>query len=241
MTETARMANVVLPGASFAEKDGTFTNQEGRVQRLNKLIEPQGDARADWQIIASVGEAIAPSFYYGSASEVFEEIKSVVPMYSEIAFESLNGNGKITQSAKDSKQEADISKQETVSSKQTTSANSLLLTAHSIDPEYPFTLITGNHLYHSGRLSQKSEVLRDILSEAVIEMNREDAVELGVSKGDKVKVRGRRHEAALTVRTNESSLRGVVFIPENFNDVRVNMFFTKGEGYPKVKVVKISS
>ncbi|MDD5435120.1 MAG: NADH-quinone oxidoreductase subunit NuoG, partial [Nitrospira sp.] len=227
MTETARMANVVLPGASFAEKDGTFTNQEGRVQRLNKLIEPQGDARADWQIISSVGEAIDPSFYYKNVSDIFEEIKSVVPMYSGIAFESLNGNGKITTSDSGS-QKSEVRSQKLPD-----------ISQPPADPEYPFTLITGNHLYHSGRLSQRSEVLRDILSEAIVEMNREDALELGVSKGDKVKVRGRRHEATLTVRTNESSLRGVVFIPENFNDVRVNMFFTKGEGFPRVKVVKI--
>lgn len=232
MTETARMANVVLPGASFAEKEGTFTNQEGRVQRLNRLIEPQGDAREDWQIIASLAEAMDSSFYYKSLNDVSDEIKSVVPMYGEISFGSLNGNGELTKGTVSSKQLA-------VSSKKTPSANSSLFTANSSDPEYPFTLITGNNLYHSGRLSQRSEVLRDILSEAIVEMNREDALELGLSKGDKVKVRCSRYEAALTVRTNENSIRGVVFIPENFNDVRVNMFFTKGEGFPRVKVVKI--
>jgi predicted molibdopterin-dependent oxidoreductase YjgC len=228
MTETARMANVVLPGASFVEKEGTFTNQEGRVQRLNKLLEPQGDARPDWQIISSIGEAIDPSFYYKSVSDVFEEMKSVVPMYHNISFNSLNGNGELTG------QEDRGRKPEVVSRK----SEDFIQPAD--DPEYPFMLITGNHLYHSGRLSQRAEVLRDILSEAIVEMNREDALELGVSKGDKVKVRSRRHEATLTINTNENSIRGVVFIPENFNDVRVNMFFTKGEGFPRVKIVRIN-
>ncbi len=234
MTETARMANVVLPGASFVEKDGTFTNQEGRVQRLNKLLEPQGDARPDWQIISSIGEAIDPSFYYKSVTDVFEEMKSAVPMYGNIAFNSLNGNGELTKPADGSQKQVG---EGLVPSR---SQNSENVSQPPADPEYPFTLITGNHLYHSGRLSQRAEVLRDILSEAIVEMNREDALELGVSKGDKVKVRSRRHEATLTIHTNEASIRGVVFIPENFNDVRVNMFFTKGEGFSNVKVVKIT-
>jgi NADH-quinone oxidoreductase subunit G len=222
LTETARMANVVLPGAGFVEKDGTFTNQEGRVQRLRKFLNPPGDAKADWEIIASIGEAIEFSFHYTSVSDIFEEIKGAVPMYREITFENLDGNGAIVQAGG--------------SHPHTLHPTPCTFKQKPPDPEYPFTLITGNHLYHSGRLSLKADTLRDILSEAIVEMNEEDAKAMGISKGDKVKVKGERYEAILTAHINRRSVRGVVFIPENFTDVPVNMFFTKGKGFPGVKV-----
>ena len=227
MTESAKMANVVLPGVTFVEKDGTFTNQEGRVQRLRRLFEPHGDAKADWEIMSAIGESIDPSFNYRSASEIFDEIKKSLPLYSGITFENLDGNGALVKGP--------------VSSSQSSGkwAVSINLKRESADPEYPFTLITGNHLYHSGRLSLKADTLYEILHEAIVEMCGEDARKLGVSKGDKVKVKGKRHEATLTVRVNEGSMKGVIFIPENFTDVPVNMFFTKGEGYPKVKVIPL--
>jgi len=230
LTETAKMASVVLPGASFVEKDGTFTNQEGRVQRLRRFIQPQGDAKADWEIIAAVGAAIEPSFNYGSVAGIFEEIKEAAPMYRGIAFESLDGNGAIVKAA-DSSGGTDL-KSVPPAASQTPPA--------SPDPNYPFVLITGNHLYHSGRLSLRTDTLRDILSEAIVEISEEDAKDLRVGKGDKVAVKGERYEATLTVHVNKRSAKGVVFIPENFTDVRVNMFFTKGEGLPRVKVTPIA-
>lgn len=234
MTETARMADVVLPGVSFVEKEGTFTNQEGRVQRLRKLFEPHGDAKADWEIIASVGESIDPSFHYSSVSGIFEEIKEAVPMYREINFESLDGNGVLTKIAGSPPPSPPPlkgeGKREGVSSPK----------PEPSDLEYPFILITGNHLYHSGRLSMKADTLREILPEAIVEINEEDAREIGVGKGDKVKVKGKKYEAIVTVRINKGSLRGVAFIPENFTDVPVNMFFAKGEGFPKIKIVPVA-
>lgn len=231
MTETARMAHVVLPGVSFVEKEGTFTNQEGRVQRLRKLFEPHGDAKADWEIIASVGESIDPSFHYRSVSDIFEEIKGAVPMYREISFDSLDGNGALVKRSGVKGQ----------GSGKTLGPLTLDPLPFTPDPDYPFTLITGNHLYHSGRLSLKADTLLEMLPEAIVEINEEDAREIGVGKGDKVKVKGKKYEATVTVRINKGSMRGVVFIPENFTNVPANMFFTKGEGYPRVKILPLNS
>lgn len=230
LTETAKMASVVLPGASFVEKDGTVTNQEGRVQRLRKFLAPQGDAKADWEIIAAIGAAIEPSFNYKSVAGIFEEIKEAAPMYRGIAFESLDGNGAIVQVAgsSESKEGTDF---KSVPSAEPATSN---------DPSYPFVLITGNHLYHSGRLSLRTDVLRGILSEAIVEISEEDARALKVGKGDKVTVKGKQYEAVLTVHVNKRSAKGVVFIPENFTDVRVNMFFTRGEGFPGVNVTPLA-
>src|SRR3990172_1643874 len=175
LTETAKMANVVLPSASFVEKDGTFTNQEGRVQRLRRLLEPHGDVKADWEIFSAVGEAVAPAFGVRSVAEIFNEIKKVVPGYSDISFESLNGNGAILQLSGGIEPSTD--------SRDRPSGLSIQ-GAHKKpeDPEYPFTLITGNYLYHSGRLSMKADKLREIMSEAVAELNAEDAMSLGITE-----------------------------------------------------------
>ena len=99
-----------------------------------------------------------------------------------------------------------------------------------------FTLITGNYLYHSGRLSLKADKLKEIMSEAVAELNAEDAMALGITEGIKVRVKSKSHEAYLTAKINPGTAKGVVFIPENFTDVYVNMFFNMGEGFPRVKV-----
>ena len=229
LTETAKMASVVLPGASFVEKDGTFTNQEGRVQRLRRFLPPQGDAKADWEIIAAVGAAVDPSFNYGSAAGIFEEIKEAAPMYREIAFDNLDGSGALIKET--NRKGTDLKSVPSAASQ---------MPAASPDPDYPFVLITGNHLYHSGRLSLRTDILRDILSEAIVEISEEDAKDMKVGKGDKVAVKGERYEATLTVHVNKRSAKGVVFIPENFTDVRVNMFFTKGEGLPRVKVTPVT-
>ncbi len=228
MTETAKMANVVLPSASFAEKEGTFTNQEGRVQRVRRLFEPQGDVKADWEIISAIGESLVQAFGVSSAADIFNEIRKTVPGYNNISFEGLNGNGAVLQLSGSSGKTTDKA---SVNIRQAAG-----MKPAPVDPEYPFTLITGNCLYHSGRLSMKAEKLREIMSEAVAELNPEDAISLGITEGVKVRVRGRSHEAYLTAKINPDSAKGVVFIPENFTDVCVNMFFNIGEGFPGVKV-----
>src|SRR3972149_6819356 len=174
LTETAKMANVVLPSASFVEKDGTFTNQEGRVQRVRRLHEPQGDVKADWEIFSAVGEAVAPAFGVRSVAEIFNEIKEVVPGYSDISFESLNGNGAVLQLSGFSEQTAGSADSHVrlQGRNDRPSASS----SETVDTEYPFTLITGNYLYHSGRLSLKADKLREIMSEAIAELNAEDAM-----------------------------------------------------------------
>ncbi len=237
LSETARMANVVLPGVSFLEKDGTFTNQEGRVQRLRKLFRPQGDAKADWEIIATIGEYMAPSFFYSSVSDIFEEIKRFVPMYRGIDFDSLNGDGalvKVAPGGVSSRAQAGSLHLAGWQARRDTSPG-----ATSLDPEYPFILITGNYLYHSGRITLKMDILREILPEAFAEISEEDAKEMGISEGARIKVKGKRYEATLPARINKGSARGVVFIPENFTDVPANMFFIKGEGFPRVNVVPV--
>ncbi|MEK7773362.1 MAG: molybdopterin dinucleotide binding domain-containing protein, partial [Deltaproteobacteria bacterium] len=121
------------------------------------------------------------------------------------------------------------------------------LTAQGFEPradfggslEFPFRLVTGNHLFHSGRLSRMSPSMAGLLSAAVVEISDEDAGALGLKNGDKVCVRGAAYEARMTLRTRKGSMKGVAFVAENFEDAPVGRFFRRGEGAPRVGITKI--
>ena len=93
LSETAELAHVVLPGVSFAEKDGTFTNTERRVQRVRKAIEPIGNSRPDWQIICDLSSRLGYPMKYASPGEIMDEIASLTPSYGGIRYERLERSG----------------------------------------------------------------------------------------------------------------------------------------------------
>ena len=93
LSETAELAHVVLPGVSFAEKDGTFTNTERRVQRVRKAIDPVGNSRPDWQIICDLSSRLGYPMSYSSPKEIMDEIASLTPSYGGIRYERLEGSG----------------------------------------------------------------------------------------------------------------------------------------------------
>lgn len=221
LTETAKVADVVLPGVTFAEKEGTFTNLEGRVQRVRKAIPPQGDSRDDLSILCSIGD-----FAYRSARDVFDDIKKEVPLYKDISFDVLDGGGALV--------------------KDGLPVASYQLSVKTYNREritddqkgYPFLLMTGNHLFHSGRLSQYADVLMQLLGEPFVEIGEEDAEALGLVDKDKVVVESKGSSAQLSLRVVKGSQRGIAFIPENFDSVSVNQFYKRGEGIPRVRISK---
>jgi len=223
LTETAKMADVVLPGASYAEKDGTFTNQEGRVQRIRKAVQPVNGVRGDLDILCSIG-----GFGYKCAGDVFDEIKREAPAYKDITFDGLDGKGAMVKGqTPDARRQTPDTRHQTPDTRYQTKDN-----------EYPFQLITGNHLLHSGKLSQKALILKQLLPEPFVEISGEDAMSLGVNDGDMVTVKGRHNTTRLKVRVKHGSVKGAAFIAENFEDIPVNLFFKKGEGIPRVKIIK---
>ncbi|RJQ80063.1 MAG: NADH dehydrogenase (quinone) subunit G [Desulfobacteraceae bacterium] len=235
LTETAKLADCVLPGACFAEKEGTFTNQEGRVQSIARLMRPPGRSMRDFKIIAAIGKLFDPSFAEGTenASSVFSEIRKAVGMYTHV---SLVFNNKRNEDNDLDNKSALIEASEAAAVD--VDALDAALSAGDGDQERPFTLITGNHLFHSGRLSRRSNILNSLLKEPVAEISAEDAAALGISSGEKIRVQGRRHEALLTLKTKRGSKNGVVFIDENFESVAVNRFFERGRFMAKVNIVK---
>lgn len=230
LTETAKMADVVLPSVSFAEKQGTVTNQEGRVQRLRKAAKPVGNSKPDWRILCDIGRMFDNSFGYDSVEAVFNEIKVNVASYGDMAYEGINNTGIMVK--------GNGSGGRGLESEVRGKSEGHAVSAEKEDKEYPLLLITANHLLHSGRLSHKADVLKRLLPESFVEISDKDGAALGINEGDMVTVKGRYHEARLRARVKQGSLKGTAFIAENFEDVRVNLFFKKGEGIPRVKIVK---
>ncbi len=231
LTDTAQLAHVVLPGVSFGEKEGTFTNQEGRAQIIRKLDLPRpGKAKADLNIIRAIGESFDKSFGPKNSALVLDEIREANPMYSGV---SLAFNNKRNVDDKLDVREALVSG---VSPTADLSGAGTRPFGSSVSAEYPLRLVTGNHLFHTGILTRRSATIVNLLKGAVVEMSDADAAELGLKSGEKVRVKGRHCEAVLTLRTKNGSKKGVVFIGENYDTAPVNRFFTRGDSMPGVRV-----
>lgn len=230
MSDTARQANVVLPGAAHAEKDGTFTNQEGRVQLIKKLMRAPGKAKQDVNIIRAVGESFDRSFGPKHFALVLDEIRKEVPSYSEA---SLKFNNKRNSDNRLDNREALVKASAAPAPPQAkfTGSNAEFGAGR-------FLLSTGNHLYHSGRCSTKSETLLGLLKGAVVEISEEDAAELDIRSGEKVRVRGGGFEAQMTLIVRKGTRKGVAFIGENFVDAPVSKYFKRGAGIPRVDIIK---
>jgi predicted molibdopterin-dependent oxidoreductase YjgC len=231
-TETAKMANVVLPGASYAEKEGTFTNQEGRVQSIKRLFAPPGRSRSDLWIIGALLGAFTGSERKATknSAPVFEEIRKEVPMYAPVSLKFVN--------KKNTDDDLDNKAALVKASAHSPKAGQAQAGAVPAAPEGGFTLITGNHLFHSGRFSRRSDILSKLLKEATVEISEEDASRLGLRSGEKVRVNGGGYQAVMTLTTKDGTRNGVAFIAENYNDVRVSRFFARGAQAASVEITR---
>ncbi len=232
LTETARLAHVVLPGACAIEKCGTFTNQEGRVQKIRRVLPPPGEARSDIDILTAVGR-IYRSDFGGKSSAIFEKIRANVPSYASVSLEFNNQRNKLDN--------LDI-KEALVGASGTTVAvpEGMIPAAPEAQPagEGTFILTTGNHLFHSGHESSRSEILGTISKPPAVEISEEDAKSLGLADGSKVKVKGGSVEMQLTLAVRRGSRNGVAFIAENYPGSEVNKFFTRGAPLPRVSITR---
>ena len=227
MTETAKMADIVLPGANFGEKKGTFTNQEGRVQHISALLSPPGEARTDLKIISDIGSCVDAHFTEADPEAVFEEIRKEVLMYADAKPSPESLLGAFTKGAGYAGEVIE--------------AEGEAPPGPDKDRQYPYDLVTGNHLFYSGRLSRRSGILKGLLMEPAVEISETAARELKVKDGDRVMVRGKYFEAKFSVRVNiyKGTPGNIVFIGENFSEASVNRFFKKGEPIPRVSITPL--
>ena len=226
LTPTTEFAHVVLPGTSFAEKDGTFTNTERRVQLLRKAIEPVGEARADWELIRDLSNHFGYKMNYESAEDIMKEIATLTPSYGGITYERLQGEGLAWPCPnKDHPGTKFLHKDKFARGLGLFHAIEYKPPAEVVDEEYPFWLSTGRvHAhYHTGTMTRVSPSLHAEIPEGKLEMHPEDGSRLGVRAGEKVKVASRRGEIIVKVMLTERVKKGMVFMPFHFVETCANV------------------
>jgi formate dehydrogenase major subunit len=226
LTETAQLAHVVLPAASFAEKDGTFSNTERRVQRVRKAIEPVGKSKADWVILMELMNKLGYSKTYANPAEILAEISSVTPSYAGINYERLE-QGSIQWPCPnvDHPGTRYLHKDAIARGKGLFRPTEYKPSNELADAEYPFILTTGRVLYHyhTRTMTGKVEGLNNLSPESFIEMNPLTADKLGVKDGAKVSVSSRRGEIVTSARFSRKIKEGVVFMPFHFAEGAANV------------------
>ncbi len=225
-TPTADLAHVVLPGASFAEKEGTFTNTERRVQMVRKAVDPPGDAKPDWRIIQELSNRFGYPMDYDSPRSVMEEIARLTPSYAGINFDRLQGDGLQWPCPNNEHPGTKFLHQGRFSrGKGLFTPIEYKPAAEVPDEEYPFQLTTGRIYvhYHTGTMTRNSPSLAREVNECFLEMNAEDAQALGMADGDMVQIESRRGTVLSKIRLTDSINKGVVFMPFHFLESRANV------------------
>ncbi|MGQ0642339.1 MAG: formate dehydrogenase subunit alpha [Gemmatimonadaceae bacterium] len=229
LTETARYADVVLPGASFAEKTGTYVNTERRIQLAEAAVAPPGDARGDLEIIIDLSERLGLATPFTNAAEVMEEIAQVTPSWRGVSHDRLRGTGGLQYPVLDqTHMGTDFLFDDafpTTDGKAKFVAVEFLPPAELPDEEYPFLLNTGRQMYHwhTGTMTRRSFALDARESGPIVELNPNDAAELGVGDGDEVRVASRRGELRISVRMSDRVARRQIFIPMHYREAAVNL------------------
>jgi formate dehydrogenase alpha subunit len=226
LSETAWLADIVLPGAAFAEKDGTFTNTERRVQRIRQALMPAGRAKADWEIISALAEKMGKPFGYQSASQIMEETVSLTPIYGGIHFDRLD-NGGLQWPCPDASHPGTsfLYKDGFARGRGRFHAVDYIPPAESISKKYPLVLTTGRILehWHTGTMSRRANVLSELCPSGVVEMHPSDAVKLRLFEGDLIAVISKRGRVGVPVHITEKSPPGVVFMPFHWREAAANI------------------
>jgi formate dehydrogenase alpha subunit len=226
LSETAELADIVLAGVSFAEKDGTFTNTERRVQRVRKAIEPVGNSKPDWWITCELGKRMeGKGFDFAHPAEIMEEISKLTPSYGGISYERLEGSGLPWPCpTKDHPGTPILHRERFTRGRGKFIPLSYKPSKELPDEGYPLILTTGRNLYHyhTGTMTRRVAGLNVLRREGEVEINPEDASSLGIKDGEKVKVISRRGEVEARAKVTEVSPVGVVFMTFHFAESPAN-------------------
>ena len=247
LTETAQQAHVVLPGVSFAEKDGTFTNTERRVMRVRKAVEPVGDSRQDWEIIQDLSNRLGYSMNYSSPEEIMQEISGLTTQYGGITYQRLEGEGLQWPCPDTDHPGTKILHQERF-------ARGLGLfhavehqpPAESVDQEYPYWLTTGRIYthYHTGTMTRNSPTLEREAPEGWMEIHPHDALQLGVRTGDRIRVASRRGSVEAAAYVTDDVSQGTVFMTFHYVESNANVLTNPASDpiarIPEYKVCAVS-
>ena len=228
MTETASLADVVLPAASFLEKDGTFTNTDRRIKRARKILESPGMALPDGEIIVRLSHLLGIDDEYASASEVMIEMSSVTPQYGGVSYRRLEVEGEIRWPCPDDDHPGTpiLHAERFTRGRGEFAPVDYVPTAEQATTDRPLILTTGRHLwnFHTNTMTGRTAGLSELNDRGYLEMNPADARDLGICDGDSVEVTSAHGSVTASARVlrDGAPKRGVVFMPFHFADAPAN-------------------
>jgi len=225
LTETAELADVVLPAVGFAEKDGTFTNTERRVQLLHKAVESPGEARVDWEIVCDLASRMGYEMSYSGPGAIEDEIASVSPIYGGIIYPRLV-DAPLQWPCPDAKHPGTPYLHKDKFSRGLGKFHPVeFIEARELpDDEFPILLTTGRVLehFHTGSMTRRSQVLDALVPKGSIEISAADAERIGVADGGTVKVSSRRGRIEVAARISPRMLPGTVFLAFHYRESPAN-------------------
>ena len=225
-TETTALADVVLPAFCFAEKNGTFSNTERRVQRVRKAVNAPGEAKQDWQILCEIAQKMGYDMAYEDSHAVFKEMTSLTPSYAGITWERIDKLGIHWPCPDENHPGTPI-----LHTTQFTRGKGCFHAIEHVPPaeepcaDYPYILTTGRVLYHyhTGTMTMKSEGLNRLSPECFVEISQGDAKTLGLGTGDMVDVSSRRGKISAKLEISDKAVDGTIFIPFHFAKAAANV------------------
>jgi formate dehydrogenase alpha subunit len=237
LTETAEYADVVLPGTSNFEKDGTFTNTERRIQRVRKAVEPKGEIRGDWAIVQDIANRMGAGWDYSSSEGIMAEIATVTPQYGGVNYDRLEGvipDAEFTQTdvcglqwpcpTEDHPGTPIMHAQQFARGKGLFSAVEYIAPDEEVDGDYPFILTTGRELvhFHTGTMTRQAPGLNGLVPKGRLEINPEDAARLSIEDGDKIRVTSRRGSIEPVAWVTDRVSPGLVFMAFHYAEAPAN-------------------
>ena len=248
LTETARWADVVLPGSSFAEKNGTVVNTDRHIQLMEAALHPPGQARRDLDILIELSNRLGLTTRWTGSADVMDEIARVTPSWRGVSHDKLRREGSLQYPVPtpESKGTAFLF----ADGFPTEDGRALFIPVEFLPPselpdqEFPFVLNSGRQMYHwhTGTMTRRSEGLDSREPLPIVEMHAADALDLGVSEGDTVRITSRRGSLLISVRISDRQARGQVFIPMHYREAAVNLLTNpRLDPYAKIASFKVSA
>ncbi|MEO8249964.1 MAG: molybdopterin-dependent oxidoreductase, partial [Burkholderiales bacterium] len=228
LTETAYLADVILPASAFPEKTGSFTNTDRLVQMGRQAIDPPGDARQDLWIIQQIGQRMGLDWHYNHVSDVFDEMRRTMPSIGGITWERLAREGAVTYPCE---KEGDPGQSVVFTESFPREGGRARFVPADIipaderpDKEYPMVLITGRQLehWHTGSMTRRAPVLDALEPDPVALVHPLDLADMGAKPGDVITIESRRGAVTLYARADDSSPRGAVFVPFCYYEAAIN-------------------
>ncbi len=229
LTETAYLADVVLPASAFPEKTGTFTNTDRLVQLGRQALDAPGEARQDLSIIQDIARGMGLAWNYAGPEEVFNEMRRAMPSIAGITWARLEQESSVTFPCQEEGDPGEIvvftESFPTASGRARLVPADIIPAAERPDSEYPMVLITGRQLehWHTGSMTRRAMVLDAIEPDPVASMNSLDMADLGITPGEVITVASRRGSVSLYARADEGTPRGALFIPFCYYEAAANM------------------